>query len=154
LANQVTKLLWIVLMSAQVLFVVAAFIIVQPSEEGVPRHVSIMAATLVFISVGTALGTVVYRRIMLVRPIREGRLDPRTPQGMTAAFPHFILSLALSESIGIYGLVLAMLSGQPMFTIPFVAAALALLFFHRPTASDLNPTASSQDRAYDSTPIG
>ncbi|MBW2383459.1 MAG: hypothetical protein JRG92_07480 [Deltaproteobacteria bacterium] len=154
MANQVTRILWAVLMCAQVLFVVAAFFVARPHEDGIPAHVPILAGILAVISISTALGTAMYRRSMLVRPIQEGRLDPRTQEGLAAAFPHFMLTLALSESVGIYGLVLAILSGQAVYCIPFAAAAAALLFFHRPMSPALNPPPTGVDRALDSTPIG
>ncbi len=76
-------------------------------------------------------------------PIQAGALDPTTPEGMQKALPPFVVNLALSESIGIQGLVLALMSGRPAACLPFVAGELVLLYIHRPTASDLQPPAAT-----------
>ena len=58
---------------------------------------------------------------------------------MARAFTPFVLNLVLSESIGIYGLVLSFLSADPSYVFAFGAGAIALLWVHRPTAPDLVP---------------
>jgi len=138
---------------AQVMFLIVAFWVAGSRQGDAPSHIPIMAAALAFISFTTAIATVVIRRLRLVGPIQQGTLDPRSNAGMAAAFPHFIVLLMLSESVGIYGLVLTFLSGEFAYAVPFIAGAIALLFFHRPTAPALSPPVSSMDRSIDSTPI-
>jgi hypothetical protein len=100
------------------------------------------------------VGTVILRRRALVGPIQSGRLNLTTPEGQARAFTPFILNLVLSESVGIFGLLLAFLSGQPVYSIVFSAGALFLLFVHRPNAPDLVAPLSGEHRVVDSNPIG
>ena len=102
-----------------------------------------MFLSLAGISVATAVGTVVYRRRALVVPIQSGSFDPNTAEGLAKAFTPFILNLVLTESIAIYGLVLAFLSHKPLFAFPFALGALVLMYVHRPSAPDLAPLAAS-----------
>jgi hypothetical protein len=120
--------------------VVAHVAQVAPSPNA---PVSLLLPVFAGVSGAIAAGTIVFRRRALAGPIQAGRLDPSTPEGFQAAFTPFILNLVLSESVGIYGLVLAFLSGQPLYSIVFSAAAIALMVVHRPTAPDLVPPISA-----------
>ena len=142
MANSKCRALWWALVGSLLVYVVMAHVAqVTPNPNGPP--VSLLVPVFTALSGTIAVGTIVFRRRALVGPIRAGRLDPSTPQGLQAAFTPFILNLVLSESIGIYGLVLALLSGQPIYSIVFSAAAVALMFVHRPTAPDLVPPMSA-----------
>jgi hypothetical protein len=59
----------------------------------------------------------------------------------------------LSESVGIYGLVLALLSGYPGYSVAFTCVALVLMYVHRPTARDLTPAIGDGYPGNDPTPI-
>jgi hypothetical protein len=93
-------------------------------------------------SVVVAVGTLIYRRRALVEPIQAGQLDPSSKEGFAKAFTPLILNLVLTESIAIYGLVLAFLSHRPGLALPFAIGAFALMYLHRPTAPDLSPPAT------------
>lgn len=138
MANATNQLLWWCLVVSLLIYVVVAYVAQVPASPEVP--LGTVAAVLTVIAVGTAVGTILYRRRALVGPIRRGELDPSRPADLQRAFTPFILNLVLSESVGIYGLVLAILSGKPAWCLPFVASALGLMFVHRPTAPDLAPS--------------
>lgn len=141
MANLTCRLLWWTLVVSLALYVVVAHVArVAPDPHA---RIAVLAPVLVVVAGVTAIGTIVFRRRALSGPIQAGRLDPSTPEGFQAAFTPFILNLVLTESIGIYGLVLAFLSGQPRYSIGFSAAAIALMFVHRPTARDLVPPMSA-----------
>ena len=129
-----------------------AFFTARP-ETGGEAPLEVLVPAFGGLSLAIGVGTVVYRRIGLVGPIQSGSLDPSTPEGLQAGFQVLIILWVLSESVGIYGLVLSFLSGNPLFSVLFSAAALALLFVHRPTAADLQPPTSPTDRATDARPI-
>ena len=48
------------------------------------------------------------------------------PLILQAAFPPFLINLALSESVGLYGLVLSLLSGLPAYSVAFGVGAIGL----------------------------
>ena len=146
------RMLWWSLVVSLVIYVGVAQLAItpEPSDELVETLFPILAV----LSIGVAVGSLVYRRHALVGPIQSGQLDLATRIGRQRAFQPFIVNLVLSESVGIYGLVLAFLSGNRLFAVGFAAAGLALLYLHRPTASDIQPPRSPHDRAHDPTPIG
>ncbi len=137
MANAVNRILWWSLVATLPLYVAVAFLAPLPGSPDASADV--LLAVLAVVSVGMGIGTLVYRRRMLSGPIQRGELDPTTPKGQQKALPHFILNLVLSESVGIYGLVLAFLSGRSVYAVPFAVGALALMCLHRPTAPDLVP---------------
>lgn len=151
MANPTTRLLWWCLVVSLLIYVIVAHALELPGNRAAP--VDLLFVVLSAISAAVAAGTLVYRRNALVRPIQSGELDPSRPEGMQRAFQPFILNLVLSESIGIYGLVLTFLSGEPLYALGFCAAALVLMYVHRPTAPDLVPPMSSP-RPIGSDPIG
>ncbi|MBW2421929.1 MAG: hypothetical protein JRH19_25565 [Deltaproteobacteria bacterium] len=105
------------------------------------------------ISIGIGAGSLLYRRHALSGPIQSGKLDPSRPEGLEKAFLPFMINLVLSESVGIFGLVLSFLSGQPAYSIAFAAGALVLMYLHRPTARDLVPPISGSQRGLNPKPI-
>jgi hypothetical protein len=131
-----------VLIGSLVVYVAVAHVAQVVPNQNAP--ISLLFPVFVALSIAIAIATIIIRRRALSEPIQAGRLDPSTPQGLQAAFTPFILNLVLSESVGIYGLVLAFLSAQPLYSAGFSAAAIALMFVHRPTARDLVPPMSAQ----------
>ncbi len=151
MANPVNRMLWWALTMSLPIYVVVAHVAnVQPSETA---QIPLLTGIFAVMSFGLAAGTVLYRRVALVRPIQTGALDPSTPAGAQKAFTPFILNLVLSEAVGIYGLVLSFLSGNPLFSLVFSLAAFLLMWIHRPTAPALTPPLAPHQRGLDSTPI-
>jgi F0F1-type ATP synthase membrane subunit c/vacuolar-type H+-ATPase subunit K len=148
----VNRILWWALSVSLLVYMVVAHVV--PAQEGAGEIADLLFPVFALISLGVGGGTVYYRRIALANPIRSGALDPTTPEGRQRAFQPFIINLVLSESVGIYGLVLAFLSGNPMFAVGFGVFGLLLLYLHRPTAPDLQPPPSLHGRGEDPTPIG
>lgn len=147
MANVTTRLLWACMVSAVVIYVaVAYFVDISPPTSHVD---TLMLPMFALAATGIAAATLVIRRRQLLLPIQSREIDLTTPQGMTQAFTPFILCLVLSEAIAIFGLVLAFLSGEPAYALAFSTASLVLLYIHRPTAPDLNPSPSAADRAHD-----
>jgi F0F1-type ATP synthase membrane subunit c/vacuolar-type H+-ATPase subunit K len=151
-ATRVNRMLWGAMLASLLVYVLVAHVAAVPENPN--AQAPLLVTVFVLLSIGVGLGTLVYRRRALVGPIQSGALDPTTPDGAQKAFQPFILSLALSESVGIFGLVLAFLSGNPRYSVAFCSAAMVLMFLHRPTAASLNPPLGSAARASDSTPIG
>ena len=152
MANPTSRILWWALVASLVLYAVVAHVVDLPVNPN--TEISLLLPVFIFLSASTGVGTLLYRRRALSGPIQSRRLDPSTPEGLRAAFQPFIMNLVLSESIGIYGLVLAFLSGQPFYAVAFSAAALVLMYLHRPTAPDLVAPLSGHQAGRDFTPIG
>ncbi len=141
MATSTYKALWAALCVAQLAYVLM-IVLQQETEQAISPPGALLLALLV-IAAGTGLGTIVYRRRALVNPIRSGELDLNTPAGAERAFGPYIVNLALTESIGIYGLILSSLSDDPKYVIGFATVSLTLMYVHRPTAPELQPPLSS-----------
>ena len=139
--NPVCRLLWWSLVASLVIYAIVAHLVELSASPTTP--ISLITFVFAGLSVAIAIGTVVYRRRALVGPIQSRELDLATPEGLRAAFQPFIINLVLSESVGIYGLVLSFLSGQPLYAVAFSVGAIALMYVHRPTASDLQSPMSA-----------
>jgi len=150
MANPTCRMVWLSLVVSLFIYVFVAFLVELPESSSVPM--GLLAPILAMIALGTGVGTLLYRRHALATPIQSGRLDPSTREGMQKALPPFLVNLVLSESVGVYGLVLTFVSGERLYVVGFVAAALVLLFLHRPTAGDLVPP-TSHTLGGDPTPI-
>jgi hypothetical protein len=137
MATATNRTLWWSLVVSLLIYAVVAHVAALPRDP--EASLLVLFGGLAALSGGIAVGTLVYRRRALVEPIRRGELDLSSPEGQQKAFQPYIVNLVLSESVGIYGLVLAFLSGRGAYSLPFIGLALVLMFAHRPTASDLAP---------------
>ena len=137
MATKANKILWWMLCISQLVYIQVVYTM-PPSQDlqGVPDGIF---PALLSVAIIIALGTIIYRRRALVLPIQSGQLDLNTKEGLAKAFTPFILNLVLSQAVAIYGLVLSIMSGEPGYTLGFVAAALVLMYIHRPTSIDLQP---------------
>ena len=151
MSNHTFRVLWWAFVISLFVNVLVAHVAPLPVSPLAP--IALLAPLFAAVTAAIAVGTVVYRRRALAGPIQSGHLDPRTPMGFRRALQPFIVNLALSESVGIYGLVLALLSGEPDYSVAFTAVALVLVYVHRPTARDLTPPIGLGSGGNDPTPI-
>ena len=154
MATATNRIIWAALVASLFVYGAVAFVVAAsrpPAEAPSPR---LLAALLGVVALTTGLATIMIRGRMLVVPIARGELDPRSPSGGQRAFVPYILCLALTESIGLYGLVLSLLAGNARWSLPFLAVALALMLVHRPTAPELRSPQSGASAHLDATPIG
>lgn len=135
MATKTNILLWIALCVSQLIYILVVYI-KTPTES--PQDVSqTMFPPLLVVAVIISIGTIFYRKRALVEPIQSGSIDLSTDAGVGKGFTPFILNLVLSQSVGIYGLVLSFLSGEIQYVVGFVAASLALMYIHRPMSPQL-----------------
>jgi len=153
MASIVNRVLWWTLVVSLLIYAVVAHVASPGIHHNTQADVPMLFAVFAGLSVAVGIGTLVYRRRALVLPIRDGRLDPTKPEELQRAFQPFILNLVLSESVGIYGLVLAFLSGNGSYSLPFILGALGLMYLHRPTAPDLVPPISGRQAWKNPSPL-
>jgi len=128
LASQRT--IWRALLASIALYALLPWF-TQPRLHGDPESARVLLLSLTLIAVATAIGTLVAREILLVRPIRRGELRVSTPEGAAKLFQLALILWALSESVGIYGIVVFFLCGEAQYANLFFLASAALLFAHR-----------------------
>jgi hypothetical protein len=96
------------------------------------ESVGAMLLGLTAISLVTAIATFAVRELLLNRPIRSGELRVDTDAGRNRLMQLYVVLWALCESVGVYGLVLYMLSGEARYLYLFLMASAGLFFAHRP----------------------
>ena len=104
-------------------------------------------------AVSNAIVSIAIRHIFLVRAVRNRTLDLTQLAGLQRAFTIFIVNWALSETAGIFGLVLVFLDASFWSGIPFWGLALLLMIFHRPDLNLFRRDASTEERASQPDPI-
>jgi hypothetical protein len=109
---------------------------------GTPVDALLLALT--GIAAVTGIGTLVARERLLVRPLRAGELRVTTNEGMARLQQISIALWACSESIGLYGLILYVLSGEAKYLYLFLMAAAALFYAHRVDRLPLGDYTSSR----------
>jgi hypothetical protein len=135
MATVANRVIWWFLLSAPITYLWAAPAL--QSENPSSEVLRFEFPSFVVLSLAIAGSTLILRKRKLVEPIRSGEVDLETPEGLGKAFTPFILSLVLSDAVAIFGVFLTLQSGNALFIYGFSAAAIGLLYFHRPTAPDL-----------------
>jgi hypothetical protein len=123
------RIIWRALLASLAVYS-ALPLLLRPAGDAESTRVLLLA--LMAIAALTAIGTLVARERLLVGPIRSGELSLTTPEGQTRVSTLCITLWALSESIGLYGILLYALSGEARYLYLFLMASAGLFFAHRP----------------------
>ena len=151
--SQQLWVVWACLVSS--LFIYAAIpLLLQPPPVPPPPPQAILVGALAFVGLVTAAATILLRRFAILQPAQSGTLDITTETGAARFFTISLLAWVLSESIGIYGLVLFFLYRVPALLYTFLSAAVLLLIFHAPRTGSLRGRPSSSDLARPDIKIG
>jgi hypothetical protein len=137
------------------LFIYGAMPFLLPPPPTPPPELQVVfVGALAFVGLLTATATIFLRRFALLRPAQTGTLNIDTQAGFARFFTISMLVWVLSESIGIYGLVLFFLYRVlgPLYS--FLAVAVLLLVFHAPRTDSLRLKPSSADLARPDIKIG
>jgi hypothetical protein len=122
------RIIWRVLLGSLAVYSMLPWFI-QP-EGGATVDTLLLGLTA--IAALTAIGTLVARERLLMGPIRSGELRVTTNEGMARLTQISISLWAFSESIGLYGLILYVLSGEAKYLYLFLMASAGLFYAHRP----------------------
>jgi hypothetical protein len=125
------KLVWWALLASLGIYAVLPFTEALGGSPP-PAAAPALVPALGLVAAGLATLTLVIRRRWLEQPLRRGDLDLATAAGAQRFLTTCLLTWVLSESIGIYGLVLFFLTRDRRPLLSFVAAAALLLLHHRP----------------------
>jgi hypothetical protein len=129
-------------------------LLVQPPSTPPPAPELLFIGVLASIGLLTAAATLFLRRFALLQPAQSRALDISTEAGVARFFTISILVWVLSESIGVYGLVLFFLYRIPGVLYPFLGIAVLLLVFHAPRTGPLRVKRSSTELARPDVKIG
>ncbi|MCB9479939.1 MAG: hypothetical protein H6684_13630 [Deltaproteobacteria bacterium] len=138
-ANMTPWIMWYSLLMAVVIYAVVAFVVAPNNQNAGSETPQILTLVLGAVSVSiAAMALFVIPR--LAPAMRENARKSRGEDGVKGAFlTYCILRWALVESIAIFGLVIAILSGEPINGMPFIAGSFVLMVL-------LMPSAGARDR--------
>ncbi len=105
------------------------------SGRATPWHAgqaAVAGFVLALVAIALGVWTFALRETLALRDLRAGRLDPRTPEGLSRLRTMLLALWALCLLIGLLGGVLAWGAGSPRAAWPYVLGAGALLVLHAP----------------------
>jgi F0F1-type ATP synthase membrane subunit c/vacuolar-type H+-ATPase subunit K len=108
----------------------------MPWYEGQTAVVSFVLALLALVA---AVGTFAIRESWVRRPQASGALDVATAEGRSRVRTAFVVSWALCDAVGLFGLLVALGSSDASRATPFLLGAAALFAIHRPSAWTRDP---------------
>lgn len=125
---QTLRIIWRALLGSLGLYAALPWFLRSGARE---ESVDALLLILIAVAVVTGVATFAVRELLLVRPIRSGALRVDTDTGLARVTQISVVLWALCESVGLYGLVLYQLSGEPRYLYLFLMASAGLFFAHR-----------------------
>lgn len=146
-------LVWGAMLASILVYVAVAFLRVRDAQAPSENSPEMLWMILFGMAVSNAIVSVGIRQIFLVRAVRKRTLDLTQLAGLQRAFTIFIVNWALSETAGIFGLLLVFLGASFWSGVPFWGLALVLMIFHRPDLNSFRRDASTEERASQPGPL-
>lgn len=130
------KVIWFAMLVSLVIYLlVGHFAVPMMGSFADDSLAGIIRPFLYFVSIATLIGTWFIRRVVMPKEGSQQSLQDALSRYTTAT----IVALALSESIGIFGLVLFMLGKNPMDLYLLIAVSGIAMFTYRPQADAIVP---------------
>ncbi len=127
-ALRIVRILWIAVLLALAIFIVLPEIVAVRPQPASPT-VFVAITVVAFWIVGLAF---FMRRRWILTATSTLSSDPKNANALARWRTGYIICLALSESIGLYGLVLRFVGFSLSHVAPFYVVAAVLLFYFRP----------------------
>lgn len=141
-APVVLWIVWAAMLASLVLYAAMPLFFAGSGADD-PAFERVMLIALSAVALVSGIGTLVARNLLIVQPARRGELDLRSAAGLAHFFPIAVVLWAVSESIGVCGLLLCFLFGKLAYLYSFLFAAAALLLVHAPRLASLVPVSTS-----------
>jgi len=125
-------LLWALFLASLALSLALPRILPSRLHPWHPAQAAVAGFVMALLSLAAAVGTFSLRESWVLRDIRAGALDPRTPAGFASVRRMLLALWTLCLVIGLLGSVVAYGSALPDAAWPYVLAATALLVLHAP----------------------
>jgi hypothetical protein len=127
-------LLWAAMFATLLVWLALPAIGPQRAQPWYEAQTAVARFTLAILGLVATVGTFAVRESLVLRDVREGRLDPASPEGMARLRVRFLGLWTLCAVVGALGGLLAYYSGQPARGWPYLAGAAALFVLHAPQA--------------------
>ena len=135
------RMVWMAILSSLAALGVVAFVVMPRSGTPAPHF---FLAIFVGLAIADLVAVQVLRARLLPRETPASALDDKPPEEDTPEAREalmklgrvYVLSWALCESVGMFGLVATELLHQPVYYVGFAAVALVFLVLYRPDPDD------------------
>jgi hypothetical protein len=149
-AMRINRVIWAAMLSSIGIYILVAHLTEGKIRiaEGAGEVFGLLKTVLLVLGIGELVLIPLIRRLMLrpsfVSPVQGASTAPLTPQSYPAAAKYsavLIVSLAIAETVAIYGLVLFFLSGDFSTLYLFAALGAAGMLVSRPKMDELEQLA-------------
>jgi hypothetical protein len=97
-----------------------------------PAATAVAGFVLALLALAAMVGTFALRETLVMKDLRAGMLDPRSPAGLAQIRSMLLWQWTLCLLIGLFGDLIAYGAATPAAAWPYVAAAAVLLAIHAP----------------------
>jgi F0F1-type ATP synthase membrane subunit c/vacuolar-type H+-ATPase subunit K len=129
---RILRVMWLAFASAPLLYGVVVLLRTRMAVPDAVPVVAVAGPVLIAVALAAALGSIWWRRRYLDQVATRRASAPPAVELVAAQRLACLVAWAMSETVAIAGLVLALLSANPRAYPPFLAASLALFYLHRP----------------------
>jgi hypothetical protein len=126
---QVLKILWLAFLFALVIYALLPPLLKLP-EEGLDARLQ----TIVFVVLAVAAVSVI-AVLVVIRRMMPSATDPDSPELRRRTLLVSLISWSLAETVALFGVVLYVLSHEPLHLYPFLVVAFGLLLLLAPRES-------------------
>ncbi|MBN2384406.1 hypothetical protein JXQ70_16130 [bacterium] len=130
-------LIWYAMLSSLGLYLLAGLIVGANTESFVdPSVCSVVRPVLYLIALLTLFGLGSIRKLLMPVQPDQGNNQAAQQSGQQRYATVLIITLAIAESIGIYGLVLYLLGRNLVDLLLLLAVSAAVMYYYRPNLED------------------
>lgn len=127
--------IWVFFLSAIIIYVGLSYILIQTPNNTI-SNLFPLYAVIGILSLVCAVISVVLRLKLINHAIASGTLLPNTEEGTKKIHTYLIIIWAITESIAIYGLILAILAGKFLLCLPCAIVSFAIMIYQHPFIED------------------
>jgi hypothetical protein len=137
---RLTNIIAVVLAASVVVYMLIAWLVapITASPESANTDIAVMAGAVAVLS----FGHLVVAHFLFARGVRSAEKRRRPVERLSGYRVAIIISFAVRESVAIYGLILSLLSGDPMWCLAFGVVTLISMGIGWPARSVMNRLAA------------
>jgi len=125
-------LLWGALAATVPTWLAMPGLVMPRSSPWYDAQTAVAGFVLAILALVAGIGTFAARESLVLRDVREGRIDPRTPAGMIQLRVGLGAIWLLCALIGAFGALMAYYSARPAVGWPYIAGSAVLFALHAP----------------------
>jgi hypothetical protein len=136
-SDGVLWLLWAALLATLAAWLAMPRLGLHRADPWDAAETAVAGFVLAIFALVVGFGTLAVRESLVFRGVRDGRIDPTTPDGLYQLRLRFFALWLLCALVGAFGAVMEYGSGRPAIGWPYLAGSAALFALHAPRAAFL-----------------